>query len=340
MKRLLLPLLAFCLCLGPLLAKLPREASCEVKTWESEWTDASRGRTIPFKVYYPDLPAGQPAPVIVFSHGLGGSRETYAYLGRYWAAHGYVAVHIQHPGSDTKVMGHGINPLRKLRKLKEAVADPENIRNRPLDLRFAIDELELAAKAEGNPLKDRLDLNRVAIAGHSFGAFTVMAVAGQRIGPEGLDLHFGPDPRVKAAIAMSSQAPASKDLDAVYATIRLPIFHMTGTRDQLGPMDPKHANPEGLGATDAAQRRVAYDHTLKAPALLLTFEDGDHMVFSGRGRLLGGEHDKAYQQLICLASTAFWDATLRGDEDARAWLANGGFEALLGSSGRLEKRGF
>ena len=44
------------------------------------------------------------APVVLFSHGLGGSREGYGYLGSYWAAHGYVAVHLQHIGSDETML--------------------------------------------------------------------------------------------------------------------------------------------------------------------------------------------------------------------------------------------
>ena len=64
-----------------------------------DWTDAARGRTVPAKIYYPTDAAG-PFPVIVFSHGLGGTREAYEYLARQWAANGYVSVHLQHPGSD------------------------------------------------------------------------------------------------------------------------------------------------------------------------------------------------------------------------------------------------
>ena len=33
-----------------------------------------------------------PAPVVLFSHGLGGSREGSVYLGEHWAARGYVAL--------------------------------------------------------------------------------------------------------------------------------------------------------------------------------------------------------------------------------------------------------
>ena len=44
-----------------------------------------------------------PVPVILFSHGLGGNREGSKFLGEHWAARGYVAVFLQHPGSDDSV---------------------------------------------------------------------------------------------------------------------------------------------------------------------------------------------------------------------------------------------
>src|SRR5882762_10333976 len=63
--------------------------------------DTARNRDIPARVY---LPAnGQPEPVVLFSHGLGGSRAGSKFLGDHWAARGYVAVFIQHPGSDDEV---------------------------------------------------------------------------------------------------------------------------------------------------------------------------------------------------------------------------------------------
>ena len=64
------------------------------------WQDAARDRPVPVKIYSPATGKG-PFPVIVFSHGLGGSREGYEYLGRQWASQGYVAVHVEHLGSDT-----------------------------------------------------------------------------------------------------------------------------------------------------------------------------------------------------------------------------------------------
>ena len=63
--------------------------------------DSARGRDVPLRVYLPSDRA--PAPVILFSHGLGGSRAGSAFLGVHWAARGYAAVFVQHPGSDDSV---------------------------------------------------------------------------------------------------------------------------------------------------------------------------------------------------------------------------------------------
>jgi len=49
--------------------------------------DSSRGRDIALKVYFPREPGK--FPVVIFSHRLGGSKDGYEYLGRYWAEHGY-----------------------------------------------------------------------------------------------------------------------------------------------------------------------------------------------------------------------------------------------------------
>src|SRR5271170_3301939 len=73
-----------------------------VEVLRYEWFDASRNRKVPVKIYYPNTSDGV-FPVIIFSHGLGGSREGYEYLGRHWAACGYVSVHVQHLGSDNRV---------------------------------------------------------------------------------------------------------------------------------------------------------------------------------------------------------------------------------------------
>src|SRR5215211_6965574 len=63
--------------------------------------DEKRSREIPIKIYLP--PQKEPAPVVLFSHGLGGSKEGSKFLGVHWAKRGFLAVFLQHPGSDTSV---------------------------------------------------------------------------------------------------------------------------------------------------------------------------------------------------------------------------------------------
>src|SRR5450432_2707225 len=84
--------------------------------------DAKRSRDIPIRVYLPKEKA--PAPVVLFSHGLGGSREGSAFLGNHWAARGYVAVFLQHPGSDESIWKNK-PPAQRMAAL-QAAADLAN----------------------------------------------------------------------------------------------------------------------------------------------------------------------------------------------------------------------
>ncbi len=67
-----------------------------------DWHDSERNRDIPIKIYLPTTGTA-PFPVVIFSHGLGGSREAATYLGSYWSQHGYLCIFVQHAGSDTGV---------------------------------------------------------------------------------------------------------------------------------------------------------------------------------------------------------------------------------------------
>jgi len=292
----------------------------EVAVETHDWHDGGRHRPVPAKIYVPRGGQG-PWPVIIFSHGLGGSRDGYEYLGRHWASHGYVSVHVQHIGSDTAVWKGKKEPLAAMRR---AVTDLANAVQRPRDVAFAIDRLTEMNAAEG-PLKGRLDLERVGMAGHSFGAWTTLAVAGQSAGVLGPRLQ---DKRVTAAIAMSAPPAGPWQRNRAYRHIRIPVLHMTGTLDSSIIRETK---PE--------ERRVAFDHTDGADQYLVTFEGGDHMVFSGRRwRPAPNEKDARFHDLIRQATTAFWDAYLKGDASARRWLAEGGFKAVLGRDGVFEMK--
>jgi predicted dienelactone hydrolase len=211
--------------------------------------------------------------------------------------------------------------------MRMAVKDLRNSVNRPLDVRFALDQLEKANRQPG-PLEKRLDLSRIGMAGHSFGAGTTLAVVGEVfIARSGREFSL-PDPRIKAAIAMSPPAPRDRQQWAkAFGDIKIPCLHMTGTLDD-----------SPIGDTKAKDRRVPFDHITATDQYLVTFSGGDHMIFSGRERLSGGGQDALFQELIRAATTALWDAYLKDDDRAKRFLAEGGLEKLLGKEGVLEKR--
>jgi predicted dienelactone hydrolase len=287
-----------------------------------QWTDVNRdNRVVPAKIYSPSSGRG-PFPVIIFSHGLGGSRENYEYLGRQWAANGYVVVHLQHAGSDDRVWRGQQHPAEALRQ----AANAQNSVARARDVSFAIDRMEKLA--DQPDWKGRLDLDHIGVAGHSFGGQTSMLVAGELLGGKVGPRMFGQlaDPRVKAVLPMSPPVPARRDkLDEVYGSITIPVFEMTGTQDD-----------SPLGDSLAADRRIPFDHLKSGDAYLLTLTDGDHMVFSGRSREQVKPTDGRHQEIIRIASTAFWDAYLKNDASARQWLREGALKTNLKDDARLE----
>lgn len=289
-----------------------------VGTLDLEWRDTKRQREVPAKIYYPKH-ATSPCPVIVFSHGLGGTRNNYEYLGQHWASHGYVVAHVQHHGSDDAAWRGAASPGETMR----AAMSVENSVNRPLDVSFVLDQLTDFNGQDGT-LRGRMDMKRVGVAGHSFGAFTTLAVAGQKFALG--DRSFA-DPRVKAAIAMSAPVPR-RPPEKNYAAIRIPIFHFTGTADESAL----------LKDTTAKDRRVPFDSIQNAPQFLITFQDGDHMIFSGRSTAFSAEKKSAMLDVIRESTTKFWDAYLRDEAAAKGWLTNGGAKSALGELGVLEMK--
>lgn len=292
----------------------------------TELLDESRHRTVPVKIYYPkDLKA--PAPIVIFSHGLGGSRDNYTYIGQYWAEHGYIAVHLQHEGSDDAVWKDA-RPAERMEALKKA-ANGENYVARIKDVKFTIDQLEQLNKDKDFELCGKLDLAKIAMAGHSFGAQTSQAIVGQIGGVMGHDISVV-DPRVKCAVIMSPAPPSTPgQLDKAFTKINVPVYWMTGTKD-VAP----------IGNTKAEDRRVPFDKCTAKDQYLLVLTDGDHGIFSGRRDALLRRSSLDYDKILPLiqkSSTAFLDAYLKGDDQQKTYLQTQ-FKADLGPAGTFEQK--
>ncbi len=291
-----------------------------VYTLEATWFDAGRGRSIPAKIYYPGE-GDELCPVILFSHGLGRSKEDYVYLGTSWAQHGYVAVFVQHAGSDVEVRRGTVQPMKKL---AEAYANPINTRNRPLDLRFALDQLT-AMQKKGDSLGKRLDLTKVGAAGNDMGAQAVLALAGEVL-PGGYEIK---DPRVRCVVAMSPPVATSRGFyDAAFGDIRRPTLFITGTEDD-----------SLVGETKAAERRVPFDYGKGVDQFLVTLNGADHLVYAGH--ILSpreAKKDAQYQSMITSCCGLFFDAYLKGDGNAFASISNQGLHRLTGGGAQVETK--
>lgn len=308
---------------GPLLAAdyAPKKSAGKftVESVKMELKDSKRNREVPIKIYFPKE-ATNASPVIVLSHGLGGSRDGYEFLGQHWASHGYISVHVQHLGSDDAAWKGQASPMQSM---KAAATDIRNSINRPLDVTFVVDELERLNKSD-EKWKGKFDLKRLGMAGHSFGAYTTLAIGGQQFMIAG-EAKTLADARFKALLPMSSPVPM-RNRDEAFAKIKLPTLHMTGTKDV-----------SSIGDTSAEERRIPFDKMTGPDNFLITFEGGDHMIFSGRSGVRGDRgKDPVFHDHIRASSTAFWDAYLLENSAAKKWLKDGGLKESLGKDGKFE----
>ncbi|MDP1629941.1 MAG: hypothetical protein Q8L66_00800 [Caulobacter sp.] len=295
-----------------------------------EWRDARRNRTVPYLIRYPEGVAG-PVPVVIFSHGLGGSRGGAVYYAEHLVSHGYVVVMVQHPGSDISIWRNIRPDLNNVDRaaLNRVTADPMVTINRFLDIPFALDQLAAMNVAAG-PLKGRLDMTRVGMSGHSFGAVTTQAMAGQ-VYPNGRSL---PERRFKAFLAMSPSAARDGDNDRAFGGVTRPFLSLTGTEDSFT------IRPDESDGEVVAGRQQPFAHVAGASMLVL-LTGGDHMVFSGRQEAGGPPRplDDRHRLIIKAAALAWWDAWLKDDPKARAWLHDGGMAGFAGADARVDWRG-
>lgn len=306
--------------LGITVATGSARPSYAVKCRDFVWLDEERDRAVPFRIYYPVAPE-RPCPIILFSHGLGGSSTVCSYLGMSWAREGCVSIHLRHLGSDDSVWR---GKLRVFKELKMAYMRSWTGRDRANDMRFVLDRLEGFAHGDA-AFSSLLDLSRVGAAGYNLGSLASLMLAGQTPPDGGPSLY---DPRVTAVVALGPPVHATRSgFLADYSGIDIPCLFINGTEDD-----------SRVGTTTASQRRIPYDSISRNEQYLIWLRGADHMSYAGHFLPRRSEGDAAYQREIARVSTSFWAAYLLDDPVSRAQWTQGDRTPPLGSLSRWERR--
>jgi len=142
---------------------------------------------VTLRVIYPD--AEGPFPLVVFSSGMFCYPQMYDRVTAHWVSHGYIVVLPNH--LDSPNLGK-IKPEYLARLLSSRVRD----------MSFVLDDLDDIEA--GLDIPARIDRDRIAVAGHSFGGMITMVKSGLRL-KEGEYIYPGlaTDERFTAAVVMS-----------------------------------------------------------------------------------------------------------------------------------------
>jgi len=285
-------------------AVAPQAPAGRTSVHHAELEVSTDERPVPVRLSWPS--GDGPFPVIVFSHGLGGSGSGYRPLVDHWVAHGFVVAQPTHADS-VSLLDAG--QRAKHRSLEDFARDPAVLASwsqRPVEVARVLDALPRLAEEAG--LGGRLDMDHVGVGGHSFGAHTTMMVGGLAVGMGGRRVTAA-DPRVDALVILSPQGPG-RGLDAAsYAPVTGPSLVVTGPDDR----SPIHGK-------DGTWRRQAYDAFGPGDHTLLWLEGTPHNLggISGVARPGAAAADPEVLELVKSSTLAFWQLWLGGDDGARA----------------------
>jgi predicted dienelactone hydrolase len=298
---------------------------------DETWHDAGRARDLPLRLRVPSTPG--PWPLLLYSHGLGGGREGGDFWGEAWRAAGLLVLHLQHPGSDTDVLRRSLVGGGGLAGLRSA-GNAEQLLARVADVRFVLDEVGRRQRGGQAPWRDLLP-GAIGLAGHSFGALTTQAIAGQRY-PVAIDLA---DARPRAFIALSSSMPRGAGaVAAPFEAVTRPFMAVTGSLD---------GDPFGSFATGES-RAAVYDALPPGRRALLWLDGADHMSFAGNASrridgsgpferaALARQRETAHHAVVARVSTLWWRAHLLGDGAAAASLGALSAASAANSASRPE----
>ncbi len=155
-------------------------------------------------------------PLVVVSHGNGGSHLVYRTITTHLARNGYVVAQLEHPGNN--------------RNDNSLEGTYENLVRRPRHIRLTMDAVASDARLGASVQPDD-----AAILGHSMGGYAALAVAGGLPWTkDGERVDVVPDPRVRALVLMAPGTAFYFPEDSL-RDVTVPILLLTAEHDPVTP---------------------------------------------------------------------------------------------------------
>ncbi len=275
-------------------------------------------RALELNLYYPRDGAGY--PLLLFSHGNWSSKDKYDRIIEYWVSQGYAVIAPDHLDCCSAVQGI-FNSLRH--------GQLGLIAGRLEDLRQVLERLPQIEQLQPD-FAGKADPSRLALTGHSFGAFSAQQFGGA--------MAFDPDaatfvpvtaPKVRAIVALSPPGPMFDTITAgSWQALAAPTLVTTGTWDVQPQFWP-----------DWRMHLMSWETAPPGDKYALVVEGADHYL----GNLIcrpereGPPQDDALR-MVQLTTTAFLDAYVKGDEAAQGFLSSQQLTDTTGGFARLSRR--
>jgi hypothetical protein len=277
--------------------------------------DPVQDREVTLRVLYPD--AEGPFPLVVFSSGMFCYPQMYDRITSHWVSHGYIVVLPNH--LDSPNMGK-IKPEYLARLMSSRIRD----------MSFVLDDVDDIET--GLDLNGRIDRDRMAVAGHSFGGMISMVKSGLTL-KEGEYIYPGQtaDDRFQAAVVMSGVGQMKQMSENAFDGLTGPLISSGGSLD-VGNV--------GTGEIYPWEWRLS-GYTL-APAgdkYFVALDNADHYL----GGLIcrdnrGGDADPEGVEINRSISTAFLDAYIKDKKDAKNYLQTADIGALTDGRVQFERK--
>ena len=275
-------------------------------------------RDITLNVYFPTQ--GEAFPLLLFSHGNWSDKDSYDRIIEHWVSHGYAVIAPNHLDCCSAVQGI-FNSLR--------YGQLGLITGRVADLSRVLEELP-AIEALAPTFAGKSDSAKLAVTGHSFGAFSAQQFGGAgAFDPDTERYLLNRDPRVKAIVAMSPPGPMFDTITAgSWQHLQTPTLVSTGTWDVQPTFWP-----------DWRSHLLSWETAIPGDKYALVTQGADHYL----GNLICRTEREATPQtdalrMVQIGTTAFLDAYLKDNTNARAFLEGDTLTEKTAGFSRLDTR--